>query len=513
MSAPTLPEGWRSWPEEQLEQLLTGLQTLAQERDAGKGPWLCNRDVCDGKPHKGRMNAHSRSEQRAPTGDHWDKWLLLAGRGFGKTRTGAEWTIQQAREHARGALVGPTAADTRDILVEGESGIMACAPVSFRPKYEPSKRRLTYPNGSIQMCYSADEPDRLRGPQHHYAWADEMAAWRYMQYAWDMLMMGLRLGSHPHVCVTTTPRPLPLIKELVKDDRAVVVRGSTYDNMHNLAPTFQRAVLDRYAGTTLGRQELDAEILEDLPGALVARRFIDAARVDVAPELDLIVVSVDPAGTGTGDEAGLIVVGREARIVDEGGNLANPVTAGDAYVLADYSGQMSARETGLKAWKAFYEHGADYLVYEDNFGKQWLRDGLIDAYADYHRLDAEERRLIKSEDEANHLSVPNPYKFMRKVTAQHGKKLRAQPVAMRYEQLRVHHVGAFPEYEDQLTTWLPDEVNAKSPDRIDAGVHGITYLLKREKAKSGVASPHAQGLGRARGAVVHPLMRGRGRAS
>lgn len=517
MSRVTLPKGWQNWPEEQLTELLSGLQALAQEREAGRGPWLCDRPDCDGRPHPGRRNPHSRAEQRAPESGDWDTWLLLAGRGFGKTRTGAEWSITQARKFERGALIGPTAADTRDILVEGESGIMACAPSTFRPRYEPSKRRLTYPNGSIQMCYSADEPDRLRGPQHHYGWADELAAWRYLQYAWDMFQMGLRLGEHPRSCVTTTPRPLPLIKKLFKDERSAVVKGSTYDNLHNLAPTFQRAVLDRYAGTTLGRQELDAEILEDLPGALVRRKYIEAARVQKAPDLDLKLVAVDPAGTGTGDEAGVIVIGR------------GTVTR-HAYVLEDLSGLMSARETGLTAWKAFYDHGADVMVYEDNFGKQWLRDGLIDAYADYHELDAAERRELRNGDEealdlmitetdedGNEIqkTIPSPWRFLRKVNAQHGKALRAQPVAMRYEQGRVHHVGVFPEYEDQLTTWNPHaegREGSDSPDRIDAAVHGITYLIKRETGIATLASPHAMGVPRTAGGS-HPFNRMIGRTA
>lgn len=503
-----LPKGWQNWPESALNELLSGLSQLDQERDLGKVPWLCTIPDCDGRPHRGRMGPHSRAEQRAPQDDDWDNWVLLAGRGFGKTRTGAEWAIEQARTQARGALVGATAGDARDILVEGESGIMACASATFRPLYEPSKRRLTYPNGSVQTVYSADEPDRLRGPQHHYAWCDELAAWKKLQYAWDMLQMGMRLGDHPRVCITTTPRPLPLIKELNQHERSAVVTGSTYANLHNLAPTFRRTVLDRYAGTTLGRQELDAEILGDLPGALVRRSDIDAARVEEAPELDLIVVSVDPAGTGKGDEAGILVVGREAPQYGDDLQLANPSTVGDAYVLADLSGQMSARKTGLTAWKALYEWGAAYIVYEDNFGKQWLRDGLLDAFADHHKLDAAARKLIHdaSGDEGEFLRVAgtNPYKLLRKVTAQHGKKLRAQPVAMRYEQHRVHHVGEFPEYEDQLTTWIPEE-DPDSPDRLDAGVHGITDMLKREKAASTIVNPHALGLGRAtRG--VHPLI-------
>jgi phage terminase large subunit-like protein len=480
-----LPTGWQNWPEDQLTQLLTGLQTLAQERDAGKGPWLCDRETCDGKPHKGRMNPHSRSDQRAPANELWDNWVLLAGRGFGKTRTGAEWAIQQARTQERGALVGATAADTRDIMVEGESGILACAPVTFRPVYEPSKRRLTFPNGSTATCYSADEPDRLRGPQHHWAWLDELAAWRRLQYAWDMLQMGMRLGDHPRTCITTTPRPLALIKELIKSERSAITRGSTYDNLHNLAPTFQRAVLDRYAGTTLGRQELDAEILDDLPGALVRRSWIDAGRVREAPDTDMRVVAVDPAGTGKGDEAGIVVVGRGT-------------ADGHAYVLADLSGMHTARQTGLIAWRALYEHDADFLVYEDNFGKQWLRDGLIDAYADHHRLSAGERDSVKTNEEST------PYKMLRKVTAQHGKKLRAQPVAMRYEQGKVHHVDTLPELEDQLCEWNPDE-DSDSPDRVDALVHGVTYLLKREKGTATLASPHQMGLGRASG--IHPIAR------
>lgn len=501
-SAPILPKGWQDWPEDALNELLSGLTQLEQERDLGKVPWLCTIPDCDGRPHRGRMGPHSRAEQRAPQDDDWDNWVLLAGRGFGKTRTGAEWAIEQARTQARGALVGATAGDARDILVEGESGIMACAPVSFRPLYEPSKRRLTYPNGSVQTVYSADEPDRLRGPQHHYAWCDELAAWKKLQYAWDMLQMGMRLGDHPRVCITTTPRPLPLIKELNQHERSAVVTGSTYANLHNLAPTFRRTVLDRYAGTTLGRQELDAEILGDLPGALVKRSDIDAARVEEAPELDLITVDVDPAGTGKGDEAGITVIGRGAE-------------DGDAYVLADLSGQMSARKTGLTAWKALYEWGASYIVYEDNFGKQWLRDGLLDAFADHHRLDNAERQRIhdaaewdqarRDADLSGALArVGNPYKMLRKVTAQFGKQLRAQPAAMRYEQHRVHHVGVFPELEDQLTTWIPEE-DPKSPDRLDALVHGITDMLKREKSASTLVNPHALGLGRAsRG--EHPLI-------
>lgn len=471
----TLPDGWRDWPADKLEELHASLARIESDRAAGRVQWLCDVPGCDGMEHPGRRGRHARAEQRPPTDSNWDTWLLLAGRGFGKTRTGAEWAWRMAKENPRGALVGPTAGDARDILVEGESGILACTPADFRPLYEPSKRRLTYPNGSIQTVYSADEPDRLRGPQHHYGWFDELASWRRLQHTWDMAMFGMRLGEHPRICITTTPRPLPIIKGLIQDDATRVVRGSTYDNLHNLAPTFKAMVVDRYEGTTLGRQELHADILEDLPGALVRRAHIDASRVDTAPELNLVLVAMDPAGTGRGDETGLVVVGRGA-------------ADGHAYVLADHSERLSAQAAADRAWGLVAEHGAEYLVYEDNYGKQWLTDGLKDAY----RRRGGDREFAP----------------LHSVTAQHGKKLRAQPVAMRYEQGKVHHVGSLPELEDQLTTWIPEE-SPDSPDRVDALVHGVTVLLKRERSTARLVSPHAVGVERARGAAVHPLMRGR----
>jgi phage terminase large subunit-like protein len=401
--------------------------------------------------------------------------MLLAGRGFGKTRVGAEWSLMQARRLERGALIGPTAADTRDILVQGESGILACAPATFRPVYEPSKRRLTYPNGAIQMCYSADEPDRLRGPQHHYGWFDELAAWRYLQHAWDMAQLGMRLGDHPQICVTTTPRPLPLVKALLKDPLTAVVRGSTYDNLDNLAPTFRRAVIAKYEGTTLGRQELDAEVLEDLPGALVARRHIDGARVDTAPELINIVVSMDPAGTGAGDETGLVVSGRGA----DGRN----------YVLHDASEKLTPDAAANRAWGLLETWSASVLVVEDNGGKDWIESVLKTVWRERRPGDG---------------SPP-----LRRVNASQGKRLRAQPIAMRYEQGRVSHVGSFPELEDQLTTWIPEE-DPNSPDRLDALVHGIAHLMRRhDRSEAILISPHAA---KRAGVTEHPAIAARRRA-
>lgn len=439
----------------QRESVRDVLEAIRANLLAGRVAWMCDRPGCNGNPHPGRPGPHARPNQRPPTDEDWDTWLLLAGRGFGKTRTGAEWAIRQARVHGRGALIGPTAGDARDILVEGESGIMACAPPDFRPLYEPSKRRLTYPNGAQQAVYSADEPDRLRGPQHHYAWADELASWRHLQHTWDMMQFGLRLGDHPRVCITTTPRPLPLIKELVKDEAAVrTVKGTTYDNLANLARTFRRAVVDRYEGTTLGRQELHADILEDMPGALVSRKLIEATRVREAPPLELIAVGLDPAGTGAGDEAGIIVMGR---------------AAGHHYVLADVSAKLSARATAQRAWAVYAEYDANALVVETNFGKGWLIEVLTTVWKELHPDGG-----------------PPPIK---QVTATIGKKLRAQPMAMRYEQGRTHMVGGHAKLEDQLATWDPELDPLKSPDRIDAMVHVEAFLAGRERMGMSVAAP------------------------
>lgn len=213
-------------------------------------------------------------------------WLLLAGRGFGKTRMGAEFVRARVGAHTarRIALVAPTAADVRDVMVEGESGILAISRAGDRPDYEPSKRRLTWPNGATATLFSADEPQRLRGPQHDLAWCDELAAWRYPE-AWDMLMFGLRLGADPRAVVTTTPRPTKLVKALIADPKVVVTRGTTEENRENLAPAFLDQIVRRYQGTRLGRQELDAEILEDVPGALWSRALIEAVRIVDVPEL------------------------------------------------------------------------------------------------------------------------------------------------------------------------------------------------------------------------------------
>jgi phage terminase large subunit-like protein len=240
----------------------------------------------------------ARPNQLPPEGD-WRVWLLLAGRGFGKTRTGAEMIRARAiaRTARRLALVAPTAGDARDVMVEGDSGILAISPPWERPRYEPSKRRLTWPNGAIATLFSADEPERLRGPQHDAAWCDELASWRYPE-AWDMLMFGLRLGIDPRVVITTTPRPTTLLRELIVDPTVVVTRGTTYENRANLALGFLGQIVRKYEGTRLGRQELNAELLEDVPGALWNRGLIEGTRACSAPALIRVVVAIDPGSGG-----------------------------------------------------------------------------------------------------------------------------------------------------------------------------------------------------------------------
>jgi predicted phage terminase large subunit-like protein len=388
----------------------------------------------------------ARDNQLPPEGD-WLVWMLLAGRGFGKTRTGAEWVHMRAEANpeARIALIGPTAADARDVMIEGESGVMNTRTGNLRPTYEPSKRRVTWPNGAMATAYSADEPDRLRGPQHSDAWADELAAWRYPD-AWDMLMFGLRLGDRPRACVTTTPRPVKLVRDLVRSATTHVTRGSTFDNAANLAPTFIEAARKKYEGTRLGRQELYAEILDDTPGALWTRAQIDLLRVRKHPDLTRIVVAIDPAATSgeESDETGIVVAGRG---VD-----------GHGYVLDDLSGRMTPRDWARRACNAYHARRADRLVAEVNHGGEMIET------------------VIRTVD---------PDVSYRGLHASRGKQTRAEPISALYEQGRVHHVGEFAQLEDQLTTYVPGLYDG-SPDRLDAVVWALTELMLSGDCDPGV---------------------------
>jgi phage terminase large subunit-like protein len=392
----------------------------------------------------------ARDSQKPPPGN-WRVWLLLAGRGFGKTRTGAELVRSRIAAHTarRIALVAPTAADARDVMVEGESGLLAIAPPRDRPLYEPSKHRLTWANGAVATTFSADEPERLRGPQHDFAWCDELAAWRYPE-AWDMLMFGLRLGEDPRAVVTTTPRPTKAIRALIADPKVVVTRGTTAENRGNLAPAFLDQIVRRYQGTRLGRQELDAELLDDLPGALWHRGVIEAARTSAAPELSRVVVAIDPAAASNehADETGIIAAGRDAN--------------GHGYVLADTSGRYAPAEWARIAIAAYSKHEADRIVAEVNNGGEMVEATL---------------RMID----------PNvPYSAVR---ASRGKVARAEPVAALYEQGRIHHIGAFAQLEDQMCSFTNDfdrSAAGYSPDRVDALVWAFTELLVEPRAGDGI---------------------------
>ncbi len=399
---------------------------------------------------------HARADQLAPSGA-WRVWLILAGRGWGKTRSGAEtvrgWAVSGAAK--RIALVARTAADVRDVIVEGESGILAISPASERPVWEPSRRRLTWPNGAIATTYSADVPDQLRGPQHDAAWADELAAWQYPD-AWTQLLLGLRLGSDPRVVVTTTPRPTPIIRDLVAASTTHITRGRTADNAANLAPQFLDAIVRRYEGTRLGRQELDGEILDDNPGALWKRSGIDDARVSKAPDLRRIVVGVDPAVTSNAksDETGIVVAGLGYD--------------GRFYVLGDYSGRYTPDQWASRVALAYREHRADKVVAESNQGGDLVAQN------------------IRTVD--RNLPVAT-------VHAKRGKALRAEPVSSLYEQGRVSHVGSLPTLEDQMTAWDPAG-DGESPDRVDALVYALSELAGSAQPASYAASASA-----ARGAL------------
>jgi phage terminase large subunit-like protein len=398
----------------------------------------------------------ARPGQLPPPGE-WRVWLLLAGRGFGKTRTGAEFVRARvgARTARRIALVAPTAADARDVMVEGESGLLAITPPADRPLYEPSKRRLTWSNGAIATTYSADEPERLRGPQHDFAWCDELAAWRYPE-AWDMLMFGLRLGDDPRAVVTTTPRPTKLIRALIADPKVMMTRGATAENRANLAPAFLDQIVRRYEGTRLGRQELDAELLDDMPGGLWQRGIIEATRTSTVPKFSRVVVAIDPAVSASehADETGIIAAGRDAN--------------GHGYVLADASGRYAPAEWARVAIAAYGARQADRIVAEINNGGDMVEATL---------------RMID----------PNvPFSAVR---AARGKVARAEPVAALYEQGRIHHIGTFAQLEDQMCSFTSDfdrTTAGYSPDRVDALVWAFTELLVEPRAGDGIFEAYRQ---------------------
>ncbi len=376
-------------------------------------------------------------------------WLVMAGRGFGKTRIGAEKVREWARTNPYVNIIGATADDARDIMIEGESGILAVCPAHERPLYVSSKRRLEWPNGARTLIFTADEPERLRGKQHGKLWADELGAWRYSE-AWDQAQFGLRLGASPQAIVTTTPRPTPMVKEIMRDRYCVVTRGTTYDNRDNLAAAFYRAVIKKYEGTRLGRQELMAELLDDNPGALWQRGLIDATRVTTTPQLHRVVTGIDPAVTSRedSDETGIITAG----VGDAPPGWQGKAAGDHYYVLHDASCTATPLAWATAAVKAYTEHQADRIIAETNNGGEMVELTVRTVDADV------------------------AYKA---VTASRGKITRAEPIAALYEQGRVHHVGFFATLEDQMCDYDP-LTSDFSPDRMDALVWALTELSDGE---------------------------------
>lgn len=420
---------------------------------------------CDGRLLAWLMHHwsfYARADQLPPEGgcDDWTVWLVLGGRGAGKTRTGAEWVRGMALGHppfatapaGRIALVGETAADVRDVMIEGVSGLLAIHPKQERPTWIPTRRRLEWPNGAVAQAFSAEDPEQLRGPQFEAAWADELCKWRHAQETWDMLQFGLRLGTRPRQVVTTTPRPIPLLKKLMNEPRTALSRAATRANAFHLAPAFLDTIVGRYQGTRLGRQELDGEIVEERADALWNRETIEAGRADRAPALTRIVVAVDPpASSGRrADACGIVAAG-----IDAGGQI---------FVLEDATRERARPAEWAAGAIALYRRlEADALVVEVNQGGE-----MVGA-------------IMREVDPA----VP-----VTPVRATRGKYLRAEPVAALYEQGRVRHVGALPALEDEMADFGRGGLSSgRSPDRLDALVWAVTAL-----ALSGQAEPRVRRL-------------------
>lgn len=401
----------------------------------------------------------ARSDQLPPDetaeGPAWRTWLLLGGRGAGKTRAGAEWVRALATERPgyapakvrRIALIAETIDQARSVMVEGVSGIMAVHRGDEPPKFERGAKRLIWPNGAIAELFSAEDPDSLRGPQFGAAWCDELAKWRHPDASWDMLQFGLRMGDRPRALVTTTPRAIPLLRRLMADPGTVTARARTSDNAANLAPGFLEAVTERYGGTRLGRQELDAEILDDIEGALWRREPIEADRRRAAPELGRVVIAVDPpvSSGARADACGIVVAGRG--LADE-----------RAYVLEDATLERAAPAQWAGHVAAlFRRHQADCVVAEVNQGGDLVETVLRQADPD----------------------LP-----VRQMRASRGKWLRAEPVALLYARGLVSHVGSHPELEDQMCVLTPEGLaRGRSPDRVDALVWALTELMLRPRGR------------------------------
>lgn len=369
---------------------------------------------------------------------NWNTWLIKAGRGFGKTRCGVEAVREWKENNPMIGLIGATAADVRDIMIEGESGILAKSPPWDKPRYEPSKKKLTFNNGAVCKIFSAEEPDRLRGPQFYKIWGDELAAWKYDRETWDNAQMALRLGKLPQAVITTTPRPTKLIKELIKASNTFLTEGTTYENRDNLADNWFDVIIKKYEGTRIGRQELQAELLEDVEGALWTLKMIEDNRVKEPVELRRIIVGVDPAVTSNpdSDETGIVIGGLG---ID-----------GLGYVLKDASGIYTPNDWAKRTIFNYHEYKADRVVAEVNNGGDLVEINIriVDRNVSY-----------------------------KSVYASKGKRIRAEPISALYEQGRIKHVGGFSKLEDEMTTWDGGTI---SPNRLDALVWTFSELMLKD---------------------------------
>lgn len=436
MSLPITAKDLRSLPDEEVAEILKKLGSAKSEE------------------LRYNWEFWARPEQLEPSGD-WNHWLALAGRGWGKTRAGAEWVRHRIKKGDKIVhCVAPTKGDVRRVMVEGDSGLLnVCwkGDKTYRgkdmgfPVWSPTNNTLTWANGSKAVFFSAEDPERLRGPQAYSAWTDELCAWRNAQETWDMMMFGLRLGRKPQVFITTTPKTTKLIRAIVNDPKTTISKGSTFDNAANLADTFLDAVKKTYEGTRLGRQELYAEILDEASGALWNRTLLHKCEVDKdeVPPLSRIVVAVDPAVTSNAesDMTGIVVAGISQD--------------GIAYVLEDHTDHYSPKEWASKAIELYHKHMADRIVAERNQGGDMVR------------------HTLHTEDE----NVP-----IKLVHASRGKMARAEPVSALYEQGKVKHVKGLNELEDQMVQWEPLG-SIGSPDRLDAMVWAITDLSLNGYAK------------------------------
>ncbi|SHE49973.1 Large terminase phage packaging protein [Loktanella atrilutea] len=388
-----------------------------------------------------------------PPGGDWRSWVILGGRGAGKTRAGAEWVrsmvegpVPRAKGRARRVgIIAETYDQAREVMVFGDSGIMACAPADRKPHWIAGRKALVWPNGAEALLYSAFDPEALRGPQFDAVWADELAKWKQGQKTWDMVQFCLRLGEDPRACITTTPRNVPVLRDMLERDSTVTTHATTYDNAANLAPGFLEEVRRRFGGTRKGRQELDGVLLTDAPGALWTEAILTEALVTTVPDLDRIVVAVDPPTTGHrgSDACGIVVAG----VVMQG-----PPQAWRAFVLEDATVQAaSPLDWATAAVAALRRHGGDRLVAEVNQGGD-----MVEA-------------IVRQVD---------PLVPYRKVTATRGKVARAEPVAALYEQGRVCHVHGLAALEDQMSLMTTSGfAGTGSPDRVDALVWALHDLM------------------------------------